>query len=167
MLYQPGLSIDICYAAGSRPHATAAVDRRDRQTDGWTPDCYTNPSSAYYAVSVNKCIKCDLIRTALCNRLRTQGEIEFQAQVADMFAYQYWNYIRVCGQPKRGNGRPPSSTNYDIPWYQCLNAAAHYRPTVSAGALCPGFPVFSADTRSVNHHTCHTAFPVQPFWPTD
>jgi len=42
------LSIDICCrrprSAANQPHAAAAVNRRDRQTDGRTPDRYIDPA---------------------------------------------------------------------------------------------------------------------------
>ena len=41
------------HSAANPPHAAAAVERWDRQTDGRTPDCYRH-CSAYYAGSVNK-----------------------------------------------------------------------------------------------------------------
>ena len=45
---RPQLSIDICCprprSSANQPHAAAAVDRRDRQTDGRTPDRYIDPA---------------------------------------------------------------------------------------------------------------------------
>ena len=31
-------------SAANQPHVAAADDRRDRRTDGRTPDCYTDPA---------------------------------------------------------------------------------------------------------------------------
>ena len=44
-------------AAANQPHAAAAVDRHDRQSDGRTPDRSHKPCFAYYPGSVNKLLQ--------------------------------------------------------------------------------------------------------------
>jgi len=70
------LSIDICCqrrsSAANQPHVAAAVDRRDRQTDGRTLDRYVDPAphtmqAASIITLLLTCIYC----TCLCHKFIT------------------------------------------------------------------------------------------------
>ena len=73
------LSVDICCrrqrSAANQPHASAAVDRRDRQTDRRTPDRFIDPAVPHTMriVSLKRCMR--TIRSCTVFARRSSDEL--------------------------------------------------------------------------------------------
>jgi len=63
------MSIDSWYAAANQPHAAAAVDRRDRQTEGWRWNCKSGQHINLYlprngsSTKTQQCASINIIKT--------------------------------------------------------------------------------------------------------